>query len=228
MLDVHTLDSDSPLYPKKLVGVYGHLALPPLRFSGNIELLSKPSVGFCGSRKASDKGLEVTSEIAELLAQQNVVVTSGYARGVDTRAHMSALAAGGETIIVLPEGMDHFRIKREIAPYWDNDRTLVISQYSDNAVWRADRAMERNKLIVGTSAAAIVIEAGATGGTLDAGMSALRLGVPLFVVVYSENLDSNEGNRMLLESGGAKLGRSKNTMLPNIEGVMSAVRSLSE
>jgi len=46
--------------------------------------------------------------------------------------------------------------------------------------------MERNKVIVDISNVTIVIEAGATGGTLDAGMTALKQQMPLFVVTYSD------------------------------------------
>ena len=218
--EVTTIDGLSPYYPKRLVGVYGELALPILRARGNLRLLEKPSVGFCGSRKASDKGLAVATELASLLARRGVVVTSGYAKGVDTQAHRAALAVGGATIISLPEGMDGFRIKRELADVWDDDRTLVISQYPDNAIWRADRAMERNKVIVGMSAATIVIEAGATGGTLDAGMTALRQGIPLFVAAYSDRVETNEGNRILLSAGAKKIGRNPATNLPYIEKIL--------
>lgn len=222
---VETLDGESRNYPSRLVKIYGALALPELRARGNLSLLEMPSVGFCGSRKASEKGLAVASELATLLAKRGVVVTSGYAKGVDTQAHRAALEAGGATIISLPEGMNGFRVKKELRDVWDDDRTLVLSQYSDNAIWRADRAMERNKIIVGISAVTIVIEAGATGGTLDAGMTALREGMPLFVVSYSDSVEANEGNRILLGAGANKLGRNPKTGEPNIDKIMPFIFS---
>lgn len=215
-----TIEGGSPLYPRGLLRVYGQLALPRLRAMGNLSLLHQPSVGFCGSRKASDAGLAAAGELASALAHKGIVVTSGYAKGVDTEAHLAALRAGGSTIVVLPEGLAHFRIKRELREHWDDERVLVISQYDDEAVWRADRAMERNKVIVGASAATIVIEAGATGGTLDAGMTALRMRAPLYVVVYADNLESNEGNRLLLASGAKRIGRSRETGRANIAPVL--------
>lgn len=218
--DAFTIETGSLTYPSGLVKVYGALALPRLRVLGNISLLRRPSVGFCGSRKASEGGLAAAGELATALAQEGIVVTSGYARGVDTEAHHAALRAGGSTIIVLPEGLSHFRVKKELRDHWDDDRVLVVSQYDDQAVWRADRAMERNKVIVGASGATIVIEAGSTGGTLDAGMTALRLGVPLYVVIYADNLESNEGNRLLLASGAKRIGRNRETGQANIAPVL--------
>lgn len=218
--DRYTIDESAPFYPPGLARVYGELALPALRARGNSRLLTVPSVGFCGSRKASDRGLAVASELATLLVQHGAVVTSGYARGVDTQAHRAALEAGGATIISLPEGINGFRVKRELADVWDDERTLVLSQYPDEAIWRADRAMERNKVIVAISAVTIVIEAGATGGTLDAGMTALRHGMPLFVASYSDINEANEGNRILLDAGAIKLGRNPKTSLPNVEKIL--------
>lgn len=213
----------SPFYPRALRKIYGELALPRLRAIGNLSLLGLPAVGFCGSRRASEKGLSAARELSTALAQEGIVVTSGYAKGVDTEAHLAALRAGGSTIIVLPEGISNFRIKKELRELWNYERILVLSQYDDVAVWRADRAMERNKIIVGASAATVVIEAGATGGTLDAGMTALKLGSPLFVAIYSDNLESNEGNRMLLRLGASKIGRSRDTGLVNISQILNVI-----
>lgn len=198
-------------YPEVLFETFGQLAAPSVWACGNMHLLKSPSVGFCGSRRASDRGLEVAADSAEQFARGGVVVVSGYAKGVDTIAHRSALESGGATIIVLPEGADHFRLKQELRDLWDWNRILVISQFAPNAVWRADRAMERNKLIVSLSDATIVIEAGDTGGTLNAGMTALKLGRPIFVANYSSMEDTGRGNAMLLKAGAQPINRSKRT-----------------
>jgi DNA processing protein len=223
MMDAGVIEGNSPLYPTSLERIFGALALPRLSFRGNLQLLGRPAVGFCGSRHASDRGLEVAAELARELASRDVVVVSGYARGVDTKAHVAALVAGGATIISLPEGMDRFRIKRELKGVWDWSRVLVISQYANNAVWRADRAMERNKIIVGVSRATIVIEAGETGGTLDAGMTALKHQIPLFVAKYFDEKGTNAGNRILLAAGGMPLGRDRSHLGPNVEPIIAAI-----
>lgn len=224
MTEIKTLGGHDSSYPKALGRIYGELALPALNYFGNIELLRQPSVGFCGSRKASQIGLDVTSKLSAMLAVNGIVVTSGYAKGVDTRAHYSALEVGGSTIIVLPEGIESFRIKRELVDVWDDRRVLVLSQFPNNAVWRADRAMQRNKVIVGSSSATVVIEAGATGGTLDAGMSAIRFGFPLFVATYADETETNEGNRILLNAGARKIGLNRETLEPNIEKIIEVLR----
>ena len=138
-------------------------------------------------------------------------------------SHEAALTNNGRTIIVLPEGVDHFRIKKSIKDAWDWNRVLVISQFAPNAVWRADRAMERNKLIVGLSNAVIVLEAREQGGTLNAGFTALEMRKPLFVAIYDEMNGSREGNQLLIERGGIPLRRSRTTSQAQMRDVLANV-----
>jgi DNA processing protein len=198
------------LYPKKLLEVLGNKAPKALYYHGNLSLLQQKAIGFCGSRHASEKGLETARDCAEQIAKKHIVVISGNAVGVDAQAHRAALEAGGCTILVLPEGIDHFRIKRELKNVWDISRVLVLSHYEPSATWQAYRAMERNTIIVGLSDAMIVIEAGEKGGTIEAGRAALRLKRTLFVAEY-ENMETAIGNVELLKKGAIHLKKSSKT-----------------
>lgn len=213
----------SPLYPDELRSLFGELAMPSLWLIGNIELLTRPGVGFCGSRNASEKGLQVAADCATQLSQREVVVISGYAPGVDMASHEAALRNGGSTIIVLAEGVDHFRIKKSIKSFWDWNRVLVISQFPKSAIWRPDRAMERNRLIVALSKVVIVLEARDSGGTLNAGFCALQMRRPLFVALYSEMNGAREGNERLIKEGGTPLRRSRQTEMAEMRGVFDAI-----
>lgn len=174
---------------------------PPVLFcSGQVSLLSAPSIGVCGSRKVTDEGLRAAAICGKVAASQDLVSASGYARGVDMATHVSALESGGTTIIVLPEGISHFRVKREMAAVWDPSRVLVVSQFSPSQTWNTGAAMARNSVIIGLSLALVVVEAGETGGTLSAGQRALELDRR---VITLEFLDMPRGNTLLLESGAA-------------------------
>ena len=68
------------------------------------------------------------------------------------------MQAGGCTIAVLPEGIDHFRLNGELKPYVQMDKNfLAVSMFPDEARWQVWQAMERNKLIVGLSSDMFVI-----------------------------------------------------------------------
>lgn len=196
---------------------------PVISARGNLALLDTPGLGFCGSRKASTRGLAVATDCAEQSVAAGFTLISGNATGVDFAAHRAALATGGATILVLPEGIDRFRIRRDLRPVWDWSRALVLSIFPDNAVWRAHQAMQRNETIIALSRAMIVIEAGETGGTLAAGLRTLELHNPLFVADY-ENVETvAPGNARLLSEGAERLRRSRETGRANV----AALRDLA-
>ena len=171
----------------------------PLYAVGNVRLLGKKAMGVCGSRDASASALKWAYDFGREAAKHDVVVVSGYARGVDREAHRGALEAGGQTIAVLPEGIRHFRLVRGLRPVVDMNRNLLaVSTFDPDAPWEIWRAMERNKLIVGLSAALFVIEARERGGTINAAYEAVRQGKPLYAISYTEELPGQEGNRKLL------------------------------
>jgi DNA processing protein len=142
-------------------------------------------------------------------------------------AHEAALQSGGRTIVVLPEGIDRFRVKKAIEPVWDWNRALVISYFPRNAVWRADRAMDRNKVIVGLSDAVIVLEARESGGTLNAGFCALQMRKPLFVALYEDMNGGREGNQLLIHEGATPLRRSRASGQAQIDRVLQAIGDAS-
>jgi len=190
-----------------LIGSEGYPALlsqiqgaPPVLFcAGPTKLLTHTSIGMCGSRAASDEGLRVATACGEVAAELDMTVVSGYARGVDMATHVAALKGGGRTIIVLPEGIRRFRVKRgEFSDSWDPRRVLAVSQFSPTQPWAASAAMARNSVILGLGMALIVVEAGEKGGTLNAGMRALEANRPVVVLEFSE---VPRGNALLLRRG---------------------------
>ena len=207
-------------YPEGLKKQLNHRP-PVLAYLGNIELLKNTSIGFCGSRKASDKGLEVATDITQQVSTKGISVVSGYASGIDQQTHYWALKDGGSTIIVLPEGINSFKIKSFVKDVWDWTKVLVISEFSPNAIWSAGRAMERNSTIIALSNAMILIEAKETGGSIDAGNKTLALGKPLFAPVYEGMPPEAKGNQILLSQGALPLKKKRETNRANLEQLFS-------
>lgn len=203
-------------YPIELKKSLSTNTPPILSYIGNIDLLKKRKVGFSGSRKVSEKGIDVTKDCVEQLTRKDVSIVSGYAAGVDFEAHYGALSNGGSTIIILPEGINSFRIKKEMKDVWDWNRVLVISEFKPDAPWMASRAMQRNNTIIGLSDIMVVVEAGETGGSLDAGYKTLQMQKLLFVPQYGVVPESALGNNKLLNSGAAAIKRSAETQRANL------------
>lgn len=191
-------------YPEALAS--SRQAPAALFVRGPRQLLKQRAIGMCGSRRASSEGLRAAHACADVVARRGYSVVSGYAKGVDLVAHSAALASGGTTVIVLAEGINHFRIRRgEFAQLWDPERAVVVSQFAPDQNWFASGAMTRNSVISDVSEALVVVEAGETGGTLAAGEYALQRGQ---TVLALQLFDAPPGSKLLMDHG-AKVIRSR-------------------
>ncbi|MFC1512122.1 DNA-processing protein DprA [Candidatus Latescibacterota bacterium] len=116
-------------FPLTLKQYLGDRAPHELYCFGNLSLLQEErTVMLCGSRSASESALGLTFRAARQLAEMRVAVTSGYARGVDMAAHQGALSAGGDTIAVLPYGINRFRVARPLREVFDIEHFLAASE----------------------------------------------------------------------------------------------------
>ena len=190
--------SDESRYPVKLFS----LKQPPreLYAAGNFAIIGRPSVAIVGSRHSSEHGLQTAARIARTVAEAGIVVISGYAKGVDTAAHLAALEAHGDTIFILPFGFKHFHVKRELKPFVNPDHALAISQFPFGQPWFASAAMKRNEIVCGLADCVIVIEAGESGGTVEAARTARALGKRLYIVDFKDPAPSAAGNAYLIST----------------------------
>ena len=106
MLDTGTtlVPITGPDYPPLLRSIYD----PPvvLFARGKIELLGRLQLAVVGTRRPTPYGIAAAERLSADLATAGLTITSGMARGIDTAAHRSALAAGGDTIAVFGCGVD--------------------------------------------------------------------------------------------------------------------------
>jgi len=211
-------------YPARLMSLLGDKAPLILFAKGKLANLDSIGVGFCGSRKASDKGLATAADCADQLAQSGIDVVSGFAAGVDFQAHYASLKAGGTTTVVLAEGILNFKIRRALEPVWDWKNALVLSEFHPNAGWSIGNAMQRNWSICALSRVMILIEAQSKGGSAEAGKACMKLGLPLFASEYEGAPNSASGNRDLLNLGAERLLKSKTTGRANLNRVLHFAR----
>ena len=217
------VDLEDALYPRRVKVVMGKKAPKHLDMVGNIKLLNMAGLGLCGSRKADSKSLEIARDCAEQAAQNNVSVVSGNAAGVDFESHFSCLKAGGKTILVIPEGINYFRIRKDLKPVWDWDRVLVVSQFEPNEPWKTFRAMVRNQLIVALSRAVIVVESGEKGGSIYTGEETLKRDIPLYVAQHQGMSADARGNQILLAGGAHKLPEDQSSNEPDLTEVFKSM-----
>src|SRR5262249_43827442 len=77
---------------------------PALFVRGELRDEDALAIAIVGSRRATPYGIAATEELAADLAARGVTIVSGLARGIDTAAHRSALAAGGRHLAVAGRG----------------------------------------------------------------------------------------------------------------------------
>jgi len=205
---VQVLPFTDPRYPRRLMSIRN---FPPVLYAwGNIALLNTTGIGICGSRHVSLDGLRRARRFGMFAAKFHLTVISGYAGGTDTEAHLGAIEGKGSTIVVLADGIANFRIKDSFKHFENlSDRMLVLSQFPPNQPWFAGAAMERNKVICGLAEGLVVVEAGASGGTLHAGRECLRQKKPLWVIQYQVPRETAVGNDILIRQGAIPLHTEK-------------------
>ena len=180
--------------------------------------MDKKAVAIVGSTSPSDKGYRIALDAARGLAQKGITVVSGYARGVDTAAHLGAMGttetieAGepGRTIMVIPTGLDHFMWKKALRPYTHSNRSYsIVSESFPNQEWSIGAALSRNRLIAGLSDAVFVVETDAGGGAVHTFSHAQKLGRMTFALKYRNPPPSAMGNESLLSQGAIPISSYK-------------------
>ena len=170
---------------------------PTLFVLGDMTALHERGIGLCGARDASHVGLELARRAGEVAAELGASLVSGYAKGVDTTGHVSAIQAGGQTTAVLAEGISKFRPRAEYHSLIDPlEQMTIVSIFPLDTRWTVINAMERNKTICSLSQIVVAIEPGSKGGTLNAAQESLRQGTPVIVAWPSDDRIPSQVDRL--------------------------------
>lgn len=214
-------------FPARLRDTMGNTIPPVLYVHGNSELLSARGAAVLGDMHVSEKGRLVAYTAARVFASHRIPVISGLAQGADILAHQSALESGGETVAVLPYGVNHLKMPEALKPVYDEARMLLVSPFYPNREYSVFNSYARNRIAVALSRAAFIVEAPVDGGVFEAGKSAKNLGVPLYVTEYAKYPDNASGNpKLIAEFGGIPVrGRmEKDLLVPNLDRLIGDVK----
>lgn len=189
-------------YPKLLKKNLKFNAPTVIYTKGNKSLLKEDSIAIVGSRSASEKALAFTENIAKKAADEDKVVVSGFAKGVDRQALDSAVNANGKSIIVLPQGIMTFSSGfKQYLKYIIQGRILVMSTFAPKAPWTVEFAMARNPIIYGMASEIFVAQSDEKGGTWAGVLDGLRKNRPVYVR-YPDDKEKN-ANRLIIQKGAS-------------------------
>ena len=157
-----------------------------------------------GARAATAYGEQVAGELATGLADEERVVVSGGAYGIEGAAHKSVLAASGQTIAVLANGLDrpypagHSELLNRIG-----DVGLLVSELPPGAAPTRHRFLARNRLLAALSGATVIPEAGPRSGSITTVIAARELGRRVGAVPGPVTSVTSVGPNELIKQGFA-------------------------
>lgn len=197
-LQIRLLSFWDQAYPALLREIHDPPALLYLRG----ELPPSDCFAIVGSRRATPGGLQWTRTLSGSLAQHDICIVSGLARGIDSAAHRGALEHQGRTIAVLGCGVDRIyppensRLHHEIL-----QQNAIISEYPLGTPPLAGHFPGRNRIISGLSRGVLVVEAAEGSGSLITGDFALEQGRELFATPGAVQNQTSKGVNRLIKEG---------------------------
>jgi DNA processing protein len=169
-------------YPKRLQ----RLPDPPtiIYVRGKLPNPAKTAVAVVGTHLADAERIADAVAWGKGLAERDVVVVSGLARGIDGGGHTGALAADGCTVAVIGSGFDnvyppeHLPLAKQIVQSGG-----LISEQPPRAELTKAQLVLRNRIIVALSDAVVVVRLHEdTRGSMEAIRRARDLALPVFLV----------------------------------------------
>lgn len=208
------LDND---YPFRLRGIH---QAPPILFSRGEVIEDDIAVSVVGSRKASQRGLDIAASVARALAREDVTVVAGLALGIDTIAHRTTLDEGKRTVAVIGTGINKYypATNRDLQDLISN-KGLLLSQFWPDAPPQRHTFLMRNATMSGYGVATVVVEAGEQSGARAQARMAVEHGRP--VILTDLVVENNEWPDKLIGRPGVHVASSTRE-------VMDIVRSLTQ
>ena len=199
-------------YPLSLAAIED--APPVITIFGRTNILNKQSVGIVGSRNSSLNGKKFAFRLAQDLGQENHIIASGLARGIDTAAHEGSLQTG--TIAVVAGGVDVVYPK-ENQKLYDQicEFGAVISECALGTQPIAHHFPKRNRIITGLSLGVVIVEANPKSGSLISARTAAEQGRDVFAVPGFPSDPRSAGTNALIRDG-AVLVRSAEDVLEHL------------
>ena len=159
-------------------------APPVLFWQGDISVLQRPRVAIVGTRNATSAGREMARMLGRELSDRGVSVVSGLALGIDAAAHAGALASSaGQPVGIVGSGLGvvyppaNRRLWEEVAT-----RGLLVSELAYSRGPTPSTFPARNRIIAQLAQVVVVVESGASGGSLITVDRAEERGRPVLAV----------------------------------------------
>jgi DNA protecting protein DprA len=186
----------NPDYPPNLLA--SPHPVPILYVRGNAKVLHGKKIVACvGSRKIREPYSNLHRQFGKEACADSFVIASGFALGADTLGHQAAFDCRGQTVCVMPGGLDR-PFPPENRPLWNSlleyEGAVFLSEFAFGTSTSSLTLRKRNKAIVALSLGVLVSQSSKTGGAMNAFRFAIeqKKSVATFESNGSDDTSGNE------------------------------------
>ena len=160
---IQTLFLTDKSYPQRLLNCYDSPTL--LFYKGSADLNASKIVGIVGTRSNTEYGKSFTEKLVKDLSEQNILIVSGLAFGIDAYAHKAALKNGLPTVGVVGHGLqtiypsEHAGLAKEMLK---KDGGILTEFFSNTKPDKHNFPL-RNRLVAGICDATVLVETNIKG-----------------------------------------------------------------
>ena len=191
-------------YPKRLLNCYDSPTL--LYYKGNADLNASKIISIVGTRNNSDYGKVTCENLLQDLAEEDVLVISGLAFGIDTIAHKASLKNKLKTVGVLAHGLDKIypaqnkSLAKEMLTHGG-----LLTDFRSGTKPDRQNFPSRNRIVAGICDALIVIESSIKGGSLISAELANSYNKDVFAIPGRVSDSRSEGCNYLIKNNKSLL-----------------------
>lgn len=209
---IRTLFLTDAAYPQRLLNCYDSPTL--LFYKGNADLNASKVVSIVGTRNYTEYGKLFTEKLVQELADQDILILSGLAYGIDSVAHRSALKNKIPTVGVVGHGLDmmyppeNAGMAKEMVNHGG-----VLSEFFSGTIPDKHNFPLRNRIVAGMADATIVIETLIKGGSMITAKLADSYNRDVFAVPGRATDKMSSGCNQLIKLNKAILLTDANDLL---------------
>ena len=199
-------------YPQRLLNCYDSPSL--LYYKGNADLNAAKIISVVGTRNSTDYGKLMCENLLADLTNENVLVVSGLAFGIDTIAHKAALKNGLQTVGVMAHGLNTiYPSQNKNLSYEMTTHGGLLTDFMRGTIPDRQNFPKRNRIVAGICDALIVIESSARGGSLITAELANNYNKDVFAFPGRTTDTRSEGCNYLVKNNKAILITSADDLL---------------
>ena len=198
---IYILCPDDEYYPERLLEIENYPLVLYVR--GDYKALkSEKSIAVIGSRTPCVYGQRAAEKIVSDLVENDYLIVSGGALGIDSVAHRAAINAGGKTVLVMGCGHgngylpENSPLRKLVA-----SNGALVSEYPPYNPVTPGSFPIRNRIISALSKGVVIVEAADPSGTFNTANHALDQSRDVFVLPGDINSGNFAGSNKLITEG---------------------------